>query len=135
MSADQTVPAGEQPDHFAELAAELHRVADDIARLAGQGLPKPRQFQLNIQPASRGGDDDLTARAVDAMANALLGHSAAPELMGHGKYFYQTGFEKRGPLQVVVYHPISTEWVERHHPEVVAADREAQRPREAERDD
>lgn len=110
----QNVQPSQQPDHFAELASELHKVADDIATLVGSGLPKPRQFMLNIQPGTHGDDDDLTARAVDGMAQALLGIDGKVELMSPGTYFYNTGHLKRGPLEVTIYQGISTEWALRN---------------------
>lgn len=106
---DQNVQPAEQADHFAQIAAELRKVADDVEALAGSGLPKPRQFQLNIQPGGRG-DGDLTARAVDAMAQALLGISGTVNEMGSGNYHYGTDHLTRGPLQIVVYQGVPTEW-------------------------
>lgn len=106
----ENVQPGEQPDHFAELAAELHKVADDIATMVGSGLPKPRLFQLNIQPGTHADDDDLTARAVDAMAQALLGVTGKVERMSSGTYFYNTDHLKRGSMEVAIYQGVSTEW-------------------------
>jgi hypothetical protein len=108
-----TVPATEptsEPDPFDVLSAELHRVADDIATLVDSGLPAPRLFQLNIQPGGRHADDDLTARAIDAMATALLGVRGQVQKMGSGVYHYGTDHSKRGPIEVVVYGGISTPW-------------------------
>ncbi len=118
-----TKPA-DQPDHFAVLAAELHRVADDIATLTGSGLPKPGQFQLNIQPGvPLDSDDDVTAAAVDAMAGALLGRRGEVQKMSSGSYFYSTGGpHDRGPLSVMIYDGVSTEWALKH--DVAAAEAE-----------
>lgn len=126
---DQTVPAAEQPDHFAELADELHRVADDVAKMIGSGLPKPRQFMLNIQPGTHHDDDDVTARAVDGMAQALLGIDGKVEQMGGGTYFYSTDHINRGPLVVAIYQGVSTGWALRND---VAAARAEVAEREAE---
>lgn len=111
----------EQPDHFAEIANELHLAADDIAKLAGSGLPKPRQFALNIQPGLRD-NDDVTAAAVDAMAGALLGVSGQVHRMGDGSYHYGTDHLTRGPLKVVIYQGVSTEWALKN--DVAAAEAE-----------
>ena len=108
MTTENVQPA-EQPDHFAEIAAELRKVADDIATLVGSGLPKPRQFQLNIQPGSRD-DDNVTADAVDAMAGALLGIRGRVRKMSGGAYHYGVDLLPRGPIEVVVYQGVSRPW-------------------------
>lgn len=125
----QTVPSDEQPDHFAEIAAELHQVADDVAKLIGSGLPKPRLFMLNIQPGEGRSNDDLTARSVDAMAQFVLGVNGQVEKMGGGSYHYGTDHLRRGPLEVVIYQGVSTEWALRHD---VAAAKAELAEREAE---
>lgn len=128
-------PSVTAPDPFADLAAELHRVANDISDLIGSGLPKPAQFQLNIQPGAPLSlrDDDVTAAAVDAMAGALLGIPGKVEKMGNGSYFYSTGGnERRGPLTVTIYQGVSTEWALEH--DVAAAEAElAEREAELEK--
>lgn len=128
------VPAPEvksEPDPFAELAAELHRVAVDVSDLIGSGLPAPAQFMLNIQPGAplSSRNDDGTAAAVDAMAGALLGIHGKVEKMGDGSYFYCTDNQKRGPLVVTIYQGVSTEWALRHD---VAAAKAELAEREAE---
>lgn len=121
--------AQEKPDPFAEIAAELRKVADDVETMVGSGLPNPRQFQLNIQPGSRV-DDDVTARAVDAMAQALLGINGKVEKMSGGTYHYGTEHTPRGPLVVAIYQGVSAEWALNNDPvasaEAELAEREAE---------
>lgn len=122
---DQTVPSGEQPDHFAQIAAELRSIAIDIHNeLVGSGLPMPR-IQLNIQPGIRG-DDEKIVKAIDALAMTLLGHPGRVEKMGGGVYHYSTDHEKRGPLEIAVYGAVSTPWGEQHHLASQLAAREAE---------
>lgn len=102
----------DQPDHFAEIAAELRRAADDIETLVGSGLPKPNHVALDIHP---GGprldrDDDRTARAVDALGLALLGKPGTANKMYDDTYHYGTESTQRGPIKVHVYDSVSTAW-------------------------
>lgn len=126
------VPATEvnsEPDPFDVLSAELHRVADDIAKLVDSGLPGPSLFQLNIQPRTHSHDDDLTARAIDAMATALLGIRGQVQKMDSGVYHYGTEQPRRGPIDVVIYGGVATPWALKND---VAAAEAALAEREAE---
>lgn len=118
-----------KPDPFADLVRELHVVAADLSDLIGSGLPKPPHFELNIQPGAdvlnADRDDDETARSVDAIAMALLGKPAEPQLMAAGDYFYLVSGQ-RGPIGVEIYQSISTEWVEKRQAAVVLAAKEAE---------
>jgi len=118
-------PVKVEPDHFTAIAAELRRVANQIATLVGSGLPKPRLFQLNIQPGATN-DDDVTATAVDAMAGAILGHPAKVQLMSGGTYHYGTDHEQYGPLEVVIYQGVSTEWALKREQAAALAVKEAE---------
>ena len=124
---DTSVTADQAPDHFADIAAELHTVATDLTDLIGSGLPKPGQFQLNIQPGGALIDrvDDVTSRAVDAMAMAILGKPGEPQLMGDGSYHY-AAHGMRGPLSVSIYQSVSTDWVERTRAAADLAEKEAE---------
>lgn len=122
---DQTVPAAEQPDHFADLAAELRRVADDISNLIGSGLPKPGSFMISIQPGTRG-DVESTVRSVDAVANYLLGHPGQVQKMGGGAWHYGADHERRGPVTIAIYQSIDTAWAEQHYAASQLAAREAE---------
>lgn len=106
---DQSLPnpAG-TPDPWAVIAAELRRIADDLAKLIGQ--PAPATFEINTQPYSGSryggqGGDAATIAATDAVANALLGHPAETRVMGDGSYQHTT-YGRRGPLRVAVYQGV-----------------------------
>lgn len=125
------LPPADQPDHFAEIAAELYRLADDIASLTGSGLPKPNVFQLNIQPGTRG-DDELTRTAVDAWATALFDRRGAIDPYPGGVYHYSTPWIARGPITAAVYMSVSAEWAMKN--DVAAAEAEvAEREAELEK--
>lgn len=122
-------PDETKPDPFADLAAELRRAAADLSDLIGSGLPEPAQFEFNIQPGESipngERDDEVTARAVDAMAMALLGKPGEPQLMSKDHYFYSARGQ-RGPITVTIYQSISTAWVEKRHAAVALAEKEAE---------
>lgn len=118
----------DQPDHFAEIAAELRRAADDIETLVGSGLPKPTHVALDIHP---GGprldrDDDQTARAVDALGRALLGKPGTAQKMYDDSYHYGTESTQRGPIKVHVYDSVSTAWAVKHETAASLAAKEAE---------
>lgn len=124
---DLNLPPDEQPDHFAEIAASLYRIADDIVTLTGSGLPVP-SVQLSIQPGGRG-DDDPTARAVDAVTSALLGHPGQLQLMTSGDvYHYNNGdsTERVGAVDVRVMYSVSTEWALKRKQAAELAEREVE---------
>jgi len=124
----QPTETADQPDHFAEIAAALYRIADSIVTLAGSDLPKAR-FNLTIQPGVFKGSDDLNAGAVDAVTSALFGHPGRPDLMGDGSYLYtnsETGVERVGPVDVRVLTGVSTEWVRKREAGDKLAEREAE---------
>lgn len=116
-----------KPDPFAEVAAALYRIADDIVSLTGSGLPKP-SVSLSIQLGSRSGDDELTVRAVDAVSSALLGHPGQVQLMSGGVYHYNNGDsnEAVGAVDVRVLYSISTEFAVKRHAVSLLAKREAE---------
>jgi hypothetical protein len=117
----QPTKPGDQPDPFAEIAAELYRIADDIVSLTGSGLPKPNLFQLSIQPGTRG-DDELTQAAVDAWATALFGRRGQVEAYSGGVYHYGIPWLTRGPVAAAVYMSVSAEWAVKN--DVAAAEAE-----------
>ncbi len=123
----------DQPDPFAEIAAALYRIADDLVTLTGSGLPRPGYIQLSIQPGTHG-DDDRTRRAVDAVTSTLLGHSGQLRQMGGGTFHYDNGpsAEPVGPVGVRIYQRVSNEWALKN--DVAAAEAElAEREAEAEK--
>lgn len=122
------LPPADQPDHFAEVAAALYRIADSIVTLTGSDLPKAR-FTLSIQPGKFKGGDDLNAGAVDAVTSALFGHPGQVDPMSDGTYLYtnrETGVERVGPVDVRVLTGVSTEWVQKREAATKLAEREAE---------
>lgn len=104
--ADQTVP---EEDAWTEISAELHRIADDLAKLAGE--PEPRYVGLDFQPYNGveddpGGSDAATIAATDAVAIALLGRPAKPQRMGGGS-FHHTAHGARGRIRVAAFQSVS----------------------------
>jgi hypothetical protein len=118
----------DQPDHFAAIAVELRRAADDIETLVGSGLPMPSYVALDIHPGGRGRerDDNRTARAVDALGRALLGQPGTAQKMYDGSYHYGTQSIQRGPITVHVYDSVSTDWAVPRAAAFELAAREAQ---------
>jgi hypothetical protein len=91
-------------DWYAEIAAELHRMADDVSTLAGDDLSKP-WFNLSIQP--HGDTDDEIVTGVDTVAGALLGKPGKTyELSGGGGYHHGASGD-RGPINIGVYNAVS----------------------------
>lgn len=106
---NDNVPAADvtdQPDHYAEIAAELHRIADDLAKLSGSGLPKP-WISFGILPGE-GSDDDEVAAQVDAVAVALFGHPATTTTDGKGVRRRQA-YVRRGLVGCDVHEPLSAD--------------------------
>jgi hypothetical protein len=124
---DPTVPSAAAPDHFAELAAALYRIADDIVTLTGSDLPKPGFVQLSIQPGVRG-NDDLSQRAVDAVTSAILGHPGQVAEMSNGTFHYNNGdyAEHVGPVGVRIYQRVSPEFAVKREAAARLAEREAE---------
>jgi hypothetical protein len=113
-----------RPDPFIALAAELHRIADDLRVLAYCGLPTPGHFELNIQPGGRG-DGDKTRKSVDAIAEALLEKRGELRPMSDGSYHYHAkGF--RGAVSVALYQSVPTEWAKDNEAAMLLAAREAE---------
>lgn len=98
----------EQPerDFYAELADTLHAIADDIATLAGRGLPELSYVAFEVQPFPRESDDDKI-RVIDAIGEALVGRPSETELMVGGTYHYRAkGY--RGPVHIDVYAGVTS---------------------------
>jgi hypothetical protein len=118
----------DQPDPFAEIAAELRRAAADIETLVGSGLPKPTHVALDIHPGGPrlGRDDDQTARAVDALGRALLGKPGTANKMYDNTYHYGAESTQRGPIKVHVYDFVSTAWAIKRETDASLAAKEAE---------
>jgi hypothetical protein len=91
------------PDFYAEIAAELRRMADDLDTLTGLGLPKP-WLTLNIQP--HGDTDDEIIAGVDAVAGALLGKPGRTARLSGGAFHYDAS-GSRGLVRIGVYQAVS----------------------------
>jgi hypothetical protein len=105
-------PAESEPDPFTAIAHELHRIADDLASLAGSGLPKPSWVSFDMHAGSHAiqRDDNLTAFAVDTVGRALLNKPGEIHKMVGGSYHYGTDPTSRGPIKVHVYDSVDTAW-------------------------
>lgn len=97
-------------DAWADIAEELHRIADDLHNLIGQ--PVPGLFALNIQPhnadayrANTVKGRPITVAAVDAVANVLLGKAAESYPCGGGFHHGVDG--KRGRVTVQIYTSVA----------------------------
>lgn len=115
----------DQPDHFAAIAAELYRIGDDIASLTGSGLPNPNQFQISIQPGTRG-NDALTEAAIDAWATALFDRRGKVQPYSGGVFHYGTEWIARGPVTAGVYMSVSAEFAVKREAAAKLAEREAE---------
>jgi hypothetical protein len=97
----------EQAQPYADLAAELHRIADDLTSLADSGMSMP-YFAIGIQPAPKHRtDDDAVVAAVDAVGLALLGRRG-----GTGPWANSNGYRHsldgmRGPVRFQIYQSVS----------------------------
>lgn len=106
-------------DPYALVAAELHRIADRVATLAGAGLPQPA-VSLNILP---GGHDDADARTlvarIDRVAAALQVGPATTRQLSGGAFHHGNSFatQWRGPVTVAVFDEV---------PDPTAAERDAE---------
>lgn len=95
---DTKVP---EPDAWAEIAAELRRIADDAEKLIGE--PAPSTFQINVQPLPH--NCAAAAVAVDTIALALLGKPGTTKRMGDGAY-HRDAVGRRGPIPLSVFRRI-----------------------------
>jgi hypothetical protein len=89
---------------YAEPAAELHRIADDVASIGGN-LPR-LYLALNVSPYGQGLSDDAKAAVVDAIATALLGVRAKTRQMSSGSW-HHTAHGRRGPVHLSIYDAVS----------------------------
>lgn len=95
---------------WAEIAAELRRIADDVEKLIGQ--PEPGLFSVDIQPYEAVvhppvvKDRAATMSATDAVASALLGKAATTQAMSNGTFHHTTG-GKRGRISLSIYQAIA----------------------------
>ncbi|GAA2579563.1 hypothetical protein GCM10010435_65930 [Winogradskya consettensis] len=90
-------------DPYAEIAAELRRIADDFETLAGKDIAAPA-LSLAVQP--RGTTDNGIVAAVDAIAGVLLGKPGITRHMSGGVYHHDAG-GYRGALRIDVFQQVS----------------------------
>jgi hypothetical protein len=114
MSEDASLPvpadktATPAPDFYAELAATLHGVADDIATLVGRGdLPERWYVGFNMQPLPHDLTDDAKAAAIDAVGEALLGKPGAPQPMSGGTWHHHVE-DRLGSVRVAAYSRVAS---------------------------
>jgi hypothetical protein len=89
-------------DVYAEIAAQLRHMADDLDGLAGVGLPAP-YFSIDIHP--HGESDEQIVATVDAVATALLGTPGETYPVSGGFHHGHRG--RRGPIWIGVYERVS----------------------------
>ena len=99
-----TTPA--QSDHYARIAAELHRMAEQIATLAGTDTAQLRSVHLSVGEY-RTTKHELMVRAVDAVA-AALGATASTVFEGRGTNLRGEHVAQflRGPVSVRIFTPV-----------------------------
>lgn len=106
----QPDPAPSEPSVWADIAAELRRLANDVDDLIGQ--PAPRQFAINIQPHCGPSHPPVpkeraeTVAAVDTVSLVLLGRPAETRPMSGGS-FHHHAYGERGPIKLGVYQGVA----------------------------
>jgi hypothetical protein len=75
-------------DLYTELAAHLHGIADDMATLAGRGLPDRAYVGITVMPLPHNLPDDVMVRAIDTIGQALAGKPGTTERMSSGSYHH-----------------------------------------------
>lgn len=91
-----------EPRSYAEVAAELHRIANVLADLPGC----PSYVSLGIQPGPRNGDNDSVTASVDAVARAVLGKPGKTERMSGGTW-QRAADSWLGVMAVRIYDKVS----------------------------
>jgi hypothetical protein len=107
-----TVPSGpvpNEPSVWADIAAELRKIADDCLDLIGQ--PAPGCFDIDIHPLRISHPPVLKERAatiegIDTVAFVLLGKKAETREMSGGS-FHHTAKGRRGPITFSIYNAVA----------------------------
>jgi hypothetical protein len=99
--------ASPTPGQYAAEAAELHRIADDLAAVVEAGLSEQLWVQLSIQPRSGllpkdEGTEDQSIRTVDAVAQALFGRPGRAHHMTSSGTWHHDAHGRRGDVNVAV---------------------------------
>lgn len=100
----QDRPEDQEADWYTELAALLHSIADDVATLAGRGLPEEVSVGLRFQPIHDVPQEDKVA-LVDAVGQTLLGKRGELKPLSGGTFHHDvSGYrgERRWPQCVEV---------------------------------
>lgn len=92
--------------YYAELAAELRRIADDLEPLDERGVAPLSSVSLNFQPGPFRPEQETTA-TVDAIGLALLGQPGAPMEMSGGSYHHDAR-GRRGSISVGAFTSVSS---------------------------
>ena len=99
------------PDPWAEIAAELRRIADDVENLIGH--TPPGLFSIDVQPIALAsyppapGQRDETIQAVDDAADVLLGKPAETKKLSDGKSVHHRALGRRGRIHLAVYQAVA----------------------------
>lgn len=105
----QPEPTPGEPSVWADIAAELRKIADDCLDLIGQ--PAPGCFDIDIHPLRISHPPVLKERAatidaIDTAALVLLGKKAETREMSGGS-FHHTARGRRGPISLMVYNAVA----------------------------
>lgn len=111
---DLNVPAEQaerEPSVWADISAELHKLAEDVLTLVGE--PAPHHFGIDIlthNPTHRGPDTaesrPVTIAAVDAAGVALLGKPGEVNAFPGGICHYEAKGQ-RGPIDISVFQSVA----------------------------
>jgi hypothetical protein len=100
-----------EPSVWADIAAELRRIADDCMDLIGE--PAPSHFGIDIQPHNADGPQRNSAKnraatmaCVDTAATVLLGQPGATYPVS-GRSFHHGADGQRGPIDLKVYQSVA----------------------------
>ncbi len=112
------------------IAAELHRIADDFAKVdtfhSGDALPMPRSITLSIQPGGPNcAADDEVIGTVDAIGRALFGTTGQIQGMSDGSFHYKVE-GRSSAVTVAVFREISAGRVEQIRAGAVLAEKEGE---------
>jgi hypothetical protein len=101
MDTTVTPPPDDRP--YATSAAELHRIADDLATLADQ--PGDLSLTIYLQPYLLSTHDEDIKSAVDAVAMTLHGKPGEYMEMPGGTYHY-VRYGERGAIDLKVFRSV-----------------------------
>lgn len=99
----ETVPSPTDNRTYAGIAAELHRIADDLAKLIDE--PDPACFTIYLQPSRAETDAEVRA-CVDAVTTVLYGAPGEHKAMSCGDYHYAR-YGYRGAIDLNIFQSVS----------------------------